>query len=47
MDMTLDSYISNPLGKNNAIITHIARQAMKDDYVNGAEFLFRTILQVI
>ena len=33
MDITLDSYITNPLGKHNAVFNHIAREAMKDEYV--------------
>ena len=39
MDMTLDSYISNPLGKNNATFNAVSREAVKNEYMKKFDTL--------
>ena len=39
MDMTLDSYIANPLGKNNATFNAVSREAIKNDYMKKFDAL--------
>ena len=34
MEMTLEQYILNPMGKNNAVLNAVAREAIRNDYVS-------------